>query len=148
MGHKVMRVDNKKARFDYEIEGTVEAGIVLTGGEAKAARLGHVSMDGSHVRIIDGEVWVVNMKISPYQFASNPEYDPGRNRKLLLARKEIEQLVVRASQKRLTLVPVAVYTRGPKIKVEVGLARGKREYEKREQIKKKDVQRDIEREIK
>lgn len=142
-----MRADNKRAKFDYDIEGTFEAGMVLTGSEAKAARLGQVAMDGSHVRFIDGELWIVNMKISPYKFANNPDYEPDRKRKLLLSKKEIQQLAVRAAQKRLTLIPVAVYTHGPKIKVEVGLARGKREYEKRESIKKKDVQRDIEREV-
>lgn len=136
-----MKIINKKARFNYEIGETLEAGVVLTGAEAKAARAGSVDLVNSHVKIIKNEPWVVGMQIFPYKFADNTDYDPMRMRKLLVGKKELVILESKMKQGRLTLVPTALYTKGPKVKLEIGLARGKRKYEKREAIKKREWER-------
>lgn len=138
-----MRVVNRKALFNYEILETVEAGMVLSGGEAKSAAAGQVSMDGAFVRFRDNEAWIVNMHIHPYQYADNTEYDPVRSRKLLLSRNELLSLQSKMKQKRATVVPTAVYTRGPRVKLEIGIARGKKKFEKREIIKKRDLDREM-----
>ena len=142
-----MKIINKKARFDYEIKDVVEAGIQLTGAEVKAAKLGQVSMDGAQVKIQNSkskiqEAWIFNLQIYPYKFADNADYDPMRKRKLLLHQKEIVALQSRMKQARLLLVPTAMYTKHNLVKVEIGLARGKRKYEKREVTKKRNLARE------
>jgi len=140
---------NKKARFDYEILETYEAGIVLHGFEVKAVRLGHISLKGAYVTIKDEEVYLLNAHISPYQPANMPkDYDPTRMRKLLLKRSEINAFLSKAKGQGLTLLPLSVYTKKAKIKIEVALGRGKRKHEKREKIKKKDTEREIGRSLK
>jgi len=142
-----MKVINKKAQFDYELSDRVEAGVVLTGAEAKAARAGHVKLDGAHIKIdAKTEAYVVNMHIFPYKFASDEGYEPDRSRKLLIHMEELTILLSKMKQGRMTLVPTALYTRGPRVKLEIALARGERKYEKREKVQKRDEARDTERE--
>lgn len=148
MEGRMVRIANRKARFEYEIGDKIEAGMVLSGGEAKSARLGQVSLGEAYVRILDGRPYVINMHIHPYKYADNKDYEPTRTRKLLLNKKELISLMAKTQQKGLTLVPTAILTRGPKVKLEIALARGKKKYEKREDLKKKDIQRDNEREMK
>ena len=139
---------NKKAYFDYEILETYEAGIVLTGHEVKSAKLGHISLKGAYVTIKNNEAYLTGANISPYQPANMPkDYDPTRSRKLLLNRAEISALIGKSKSEGLTMLPLSVYTKKGKIKVEVGLARGKRKYEKREKIKRRDTEREIGRKI-
>lgn len=144
---KHMKIVNKKARFNYEISERIEAGIQLTGAEVKSVRLGQVNMDNAYVKIMpsrfrgQNETWVTGLQIFPYKHADNKDYDPGRTRKLLLHQKEVVTLQSRMKQARLMLVPTAMYTKSGFIKMEVGLARGKKKYEKREAIKKRDLER-------
>lgn len=136
-----MKIINKKARFDYEIKEVVEAGIQLTGAEVKAAKLGQISMEGAQVKITGDEAWVFNLQIYPYKFADSVDYDPTRKRKLLLNKDEIISLQSKMKAGRLMLVPTAMYTKHNLVKMEIGLARGKRKYEKREVIKKRELER-------
>lgn len=143
-----MKVVNRQARFDYDIKDRIEAGIVLSGAEAKSAKAGSVDLGQSFCKVRSTsfgaqEVWVHNLHIYPYKHADNSEYDPKRARKLLLHQKEIVALMSRMKQARLLLIPTAMYTRSGKVKLEIGLARGKRKYEKREQIKKRDLDREL-----
>lgn len=145
---------NKKARFDYEFLNTFEAGIVLTGAEVKSAKLGQVNLKGSYISVGTvghglPEVRLINTHISPYKYAGEQkDYDPTRSRKLLLNKKEIETLVGKQKEKGLTLVPIKLYTKGSLIKLEFAVARGKKQYDKREDKKKKDIDRDVKRELK
>lgn len=144
----VMKVVNRQAQFDYELGERIEAGIALTGAEVKSVKNGGVDMSTSHVKIRDtGEVYIVGLHIYPYAYAKNEDYEPKRTRKLLLHTKEIVSLESSMKQSRRMLVPTAMYTKRGKIKIEIALARGKRKYEKRELIKKQDVDRDMEREF-
>lgn len=142
VGRGVMKIVNRKAHFDYELGERLEAGIVLTGAETKSARSGQVSMEGSYVRIMEGEAWIINLHIHPYKYANNEDYEATKTRKLLLGGKEILALQSKMKQARLMLVPTAMYTRGPRVKIEIALARGKKKYEKRETIKKRDLERE------
>lgn len=140
---------NKKVFFDYEILETFEAGLVLFGHEVKAIKTGHISLDGAYVVVKEGEAYLLNAKILAYQPANVPkEYDPARSRKLLLHKKELNYLIGKSHAQGLTLVPLRVYTKRSKIKLEFGLAKGKRKYEKRELIKKRETGREIERGLK
>jgi SsrA-binding protein len=127
----------------------VETGIVLTGAEAKSAKLGQVGMGNSYVRIQNSkfhgqrEAWIVGLYIYPYKYSDNTNYDPSRTRKLLLHQRELLALQIKMKQGRLLLVPTAMYTRSDLVKVEIALARGKRKYEKREAIKKRDEEREM-----
>jgi len=135
---------NKRAFFDYQILETFEAGIVLTGQEVKSIKTGHISLAGSYVIIRGGEAWLTGAHVSPYKMAGLlPGYDPTRSRKLLLHKKELFSLIGKIKQKGLTLVPLKVYTKKGKIKLEFGLARGKKKYEKKEAIKKREVERQL-----
>ena len=136
---------NKKAFFDYEITDTFEAGIVLTGPEVKSVRLGNVSLKESYAVAKEGEIFLLNAHISPYKFAAENQ-EPARTRKLLLKASEIKTLIGKIQEKGLTLIPTKIYLKRGLIKVELGLGRGKKKYEKREKIKKKDIEREIERE--
>lgn len=141
-----MKVANKKAFFDYEVLETFEAGITLFGFEVKSVRLGKADLTGSFVRIIGNEAFLVNGKIFPYQ-QTHEGYDERRTRKLLLHKKQIISLKSRVEGANLTLIPIALYLKHGFIKLEVGLGKGKKQYEKKEAIKKKDLQRDLEREL-
>ena len=137
-----MKIVNDKAKFNYELGERIETGIALTGPEVKSVKLGQVDMSGAHVRIKDGAE-IVGLHIYPYKHADNTDYDPTRSRKLLLHRREILGLLSKMKQGRLMLVPTAMYTKEGKIKLEIALARGKRKYEKREAIKKRDLDREM-----
>ncbi len=139
-----MRIVHRKATYDYTITDRLEAGVHLTGQEVKSLRGGHASLEGSFVRVIGSEAYLVNAQIFPYIFARPEGYDPKRTRKLLLHKKEIMSLKGKIDGASLTLVPLAWYTRGSRIKLEIGLARGKKKYEKREAIKREDQRRELE----
>jgi SsrA-binding protein len=136
---------NRKAWFNYEILEKVEAGIVLTGSEVKSIRAGHVSIHEAYARITKGEPWVVNMDIAPYAQAGPFNHEPKRRRKLLLKKTEIRRLIGKTAERGLTLVPLSLYFKSGFAKLEIGLARGKRQYDKREAIKKRESSRDLRR---
>ncbi len=136
---------NRKARHDYFIEKTYEAGIELKGTEVKSIRDSKANLKESYCTIKDGEVFIVGMHISPYTEGNRFNVDPVRERKLLLNRREIIRLTQEIQQKGMTLVPISLYTKGRLIKMELGLARGKKQYDKRESIKERDIKRDLER---
>ncbi|MCX6743991.1 MAG: SsrA-binding protein SmpB [Candidatus Parcubacteria bacterium] len=141
---------NKKARFDYEILETFEAGIVLSGQEVKSAKAGQVNLASSHV-VVDSRrnLYLLNATISAYKMAGPlPDYNSGRSRKLLLHRKEIDYLAGKIQQAGLTLVPLSLYTKHNKIKLEIGLVRGKKKYDKRETIRDREDKRQISRLLK
>ncbi|MBP3700960.1 MAG: SsrA-binding protein SmpB [Lachnospiraceae bacterium] len=139
--------NNKKAFFDYFIDDTYEAGIALVGTEVKSLRMGKCSLKESFIRIEHGEVFVYNMHISPYEKGNIFNKDPLRVRKLLLHRYEINKLMGKVAEKGYTVVPLKVYLKDSLVKVEIGLARGKKLYDKRETIAKKDQKREAEREF-
>jgi len=132
---------NKKAFFDYKILETHKAGVVLSGPETKSAKLGHISIKESYAVIKDGEVWLLNCHISPYAFAKNIAQEPARSRKLLLSRKEINTLIGKIKSSNLTLVPLKAFVERGLVKIEIGLCQGKKKYEKRELIKKREGER-------
>ena len=140
--------NNKKAHHDYFIEDTYEAGIALAGTEVKSLRMGKCSIKESYVRIENGEVDIHGMNISPYEKGNIFNKDPLRVRKLLLHRQEIRRLDSKLKEKGLTLVPLQVYFKNSLVKIEIGLARGKKLYDKRQDIAKKDMRREAEREFK
>ncbi len=141
--------ENRKAFYDYEILETCEAGLVLSGAEVKSIRSGRMNLTGSYVNFHKGEPYLINASIAPYQPKNQPsDYDPSRSRKLLLNKKEIDYLLGKTKQKGLTLVPLKVYNKGRRVKIEVGLARGKKQYDKRAVISKREAARKIERELK
>lgn len=143
-----MIANNKKARFDYFIEEGFEAGIELFGTEVKSLRMGKCSIKESFIRIDRGEMFIYGMHISPYEKGNIFNKDPLRVRKLLMHRHEINKLQGKLAEKGLTLVPLQVYFKGSLVKVEVGLARGKKLYDKREDIAKKDMRREAEKDFK
>ena len=145
---KKLVANNKKAFFDYFIEDTYEAGISLHGTEVKSLRMGKCSIKESFVRIENGEVYVYNMHISPYEKGNIFNKDPLRVKKLLLHRYEINKLVGAMQQKGFTLVPLSIYFKGSLVKVELGVARGKKLYDKRQDIAKKDQRREAEKDFK
>lgn len=140
--------NNKKARHDYFIEDTYEAGICLHGTEVKSLRMGKCSVKESFIRIEDGEVFIYNMHISPYEKGNIFNKDPLRVKKLMMHRHEINKIAGQLAQKGYTLVPLEVYFKGSLVKVQVGLARGKKLYDKRQDIAKKDQRREVERDFK
>jgi SsrA-binding protein len=141
--------DNRRALRDFEILDEFEAGLVLHGYEVKAVRGGLMKLQGSYVTIASGSARLINAHIGPYQKAGNiKDYDPVRTRQLLLHKKEIAKLASKLETKGLTLVPISVYTKGSKIKLKFGLARGRKEFEKKEQKKKRDIERDVMRDLK
>lgn len=142
-----MRLVNRKARQRYETVEEVEAGVVLTGVEVKSLRAGRGSISESYVKIKDGEAWVINMVIPAYQ-GSREDYDPGRTRKLLLHRHELLSLAKKMEGKNLGLVPVACYFSHNVVKIKIGLVRGKKQYEKKEDIKQRDLKRELRRQFK
>ncbi len=142
-------INNKKARFDFEILEEFEAGIVLAGYEVKAVRLGRGKLDGAHVIVRGGEAYLVSASIAIYQEANTPpDYDQERPRKLLLSKKELGVLEQKGEQAGLTIVPLKLYNAGRNIKLSIALARGKKKADKRETLKKRDTKRDIDRILK
>jgi SsrA-binding protein len=139
---------NRKARHDFFIEDEYEAGVVLKGTEVKSLRLGKVNLKDSYARIKDGEVFVYQMHIGPYPFAYYENHDPLRARKLLLHKQEIKRIYAKVNEKGHTLVPLKIYFKGGKVKISLALAKGKRQYDKRESIKRRDQQRELARERK
>src|SRR5256885_9433271 len=135
--------DNRKALFDYSIEDRFEAGIALTGTEIKSMRAGHVNLRDGYAHIEKGQAWLRNVHIAPWTHAAHDNHEPLRPRKLLLHKNEIGQLAGAVSQKGYTLVPLRMYTKGGRAKVEIGLARGKKRYEKRQVIKEREAAREM-----
>jgi len=139
---------NRKARHDYEILDTFEAGIALQGSEVKSVREGKVQLRDSYARVDGGEVWVFGMHVSPWQFATGfGAHDPDRRRKLLLHRREIAELGARTAQEGLTLVPLSVYFVDGRAKLELGLARGRKTYDKRHALAERDAAREMTRAV-
>lgn len=140
--------ENRKAHFDYEIMDTYECGISLLGYEVKAVRSGKASLTGAHVIIRGAEAYIIGLVIEPYQVKNTPlVYEPDRTRKLLLTKAEIKKLEKAGQTKGLTLIPLSVYNKNGKIKVKLAVARGKKLHDKRESIKKRDVDRELRREV-
>jgi SsrA-binding protein len=142
-----MRIPNKFAKSDYELYEKVEAGVVLSGPEVKSVKLGQIDLSRGYIKILPNkfgqhEVWLLGVHIYPYAHADNSKYDPARARKLLLHQREILALETRMKQARLLIVPLAMYTHSGNIKLELALARGKKKFEKREDIKKRDLDRE------
>lgn len=136
---------NRKAYHDYHVEETHEAGIALTGSEIKSVRAGSVNLKDSYAVVKDGEAWLLNTHISPYDPASRQNVDPDRTRKLLLHRGEINRLMGRVQEKGLTIIPLRMYLKKNRAKIEIALVRGKRQYDKREAIAKRETDREIQR---
>lgn len=143
---KVVAV-NRRATYDYFIDDRVEAGLVLTGTEIKSIREGRVNLREGYARISNGEAWLVNAHIAPYEQGNRYNHEPLRDRKLLLHKDEINSLMTRVRQRGYTLIPLQLYLKHGKAKVELGLGRGKRQYDKRETIAKREAEREIAREL-
>lgn len=140
-------VTNRKALHDYFIIDTYEAGIVLKGTEVKSLRQGSANLQDGYAVLRNGEVWLMGMHISPFEKGNINNHDPKRDRKLLLHKQEIRRLIGKISEKGLTIVPLKVYFKKNIVKIELGLARGKKAYDKREAIKKRDVERQLRRNL-
>ncbi|MEW6264712.1 MAG: SsrA-binding protein SmpB [Thermodesulfobacteriota bacterium] len=134
---------NKRARHEYELGDRFEAGLVLTGTEVKSLRLGKANLTDAYARIEDGEAWLIKAHISPYPFAYYGNHEPERRRKLLLHRKELKKLYGRTQERGQSLVPLAIYFKRGKAKVELALARGKRAYDKRQDVKRREADREM-----
>ena len=147
MGDRKIIAENRKARFDYFIEDTYECGIVLQGTEVKSVKNGNISFPDAFAEITNGEVWVKNFHISEYSFSSIFNHDPDRPKKLLLHAEEIKRLTRRVEEKGCTLIPLDFYLKDGRVKVTLGVCKGKKMYDKRAAIKDRDVQRDIQREF-
>jgi len=136
---------NRRARHDYLIEETMEAGIVLSGSEVKALREGKANLKDSYGRIANDELWLLNAHISPYDPASQFGHEPTRTRKLLLHRREIERLATKVKERGYTLIPLRLYFKRGRVKVELALGRGKKRFDKRSAIREREVQREMDR---
>jgi SsrA-binding protein len=145
-GVKVV-ASNRRARHDYQIIDTYEAGLVLQGSEIKSIRDGHVQLKDSFAHVRDGEMFLVGLYIGPYAFSRGGGHEPERSRKLLLQRRQIDRIASDLAEKGLTLIPLRMYLKKGKAKVELGLARGKRTIDKRETIKQRDLDREMERSL-
>jgi SsrA-binding protein len=136
---------NRKAYFEYHIDDLYEAGLVLTGTEVKSLRLGKANIQDAYARFRDGEIFLLNAHISPYPHASGENHDPTRPRKLLLHRREMKRLLGKLTERGYTLIPLKVYFKNEYAKVELGLAKGKKKFDKRETIRRREEQRELER---
>ena len=145
--HDAPSVDNRRARHEYHILESLEAGLVLTGTEVKSIRMGGVSIGEAYARFRDGEAWLLGMHVPPYKEGSFSNEEPNRPRKLLLKREQIEKLTSRVGEKGLTIIPLRMYFTRGMVKVELGLAKGKKLWDKREDAAKRDVAREIAREL-
>ena len=143
-GEKLI-AQNKTARINYFIDDTFEAGIILVGTEVKSIREGRVNLKDSYATVKEGEVWLHDMHVSPYSHGNRYNHDPLRTRKLLLHNREIKRLYGKSREKGLTLIPLRLYWKNGKVKVEIGIGRGKKLYDKREDMKLKDDRRDMQR---
>jgi len=142
-------VEHKRARFDFEILETIEAGLVLFGTEVKSLRKGQGKLEGAHVVVRGGEAFLVGAHIPPFQPKNvRADFDPERSRRLLVSREQIAELSQKSDGQGLTIVPLSMYNKGRNIKLSIGIARGKKKYDKRETLKKRDMQRSIERKLK
>ena len=144
----MIEINNKKVNFDYEITDTYEAGIVLTGTEIKSIRLGKANLKDSYAIIKNGEIFLLNMHISAYEQGNIFNHEETRTRKLLMHKKEIIKLRDKIEINGFTLVPIKLYFKGNKAKILIGLAKGKKNYDKRESIKKKDMERQVAKDLK
>ena len=147
----MLYASNRKAKFDYDILEAFEAGLILEGHEVKSIRGGHITLAGSVVTFRGDTPFLTNCRISPYPYAKGTmpaDYNPERSRQILLNRQEIDYLRGKAQTNGLTIVPLSVYTKGRHIKLEIALARGKKKYDKRESIKKREVEREMRRKMK
>jgi len=144
---KKLVCSNKKARFDYEIIESLEAGIVLKGTEVKSLRDGKANLKDSYARIKGNEVYLIDAHISPYSYGNILNHDPLRERKLLLHKREIRRLIGKVNEKGLTMIPLNMYFRNGRAKVELALVKGKKSYDKKEVIRKRDQKRELEREM-
>ena len=138
-----MQILNKKGLHNYEILERLEAGILLKGAEVKSLRMGRCNLGDSYVKVLNGELWLVNTDIPKYKYDGSSNYDSSRSRKLLINKKELIYLQNKMKQGNLTLVPTKMYSKGSVFKVEIGLARGKKRFEKRAEEKKKDLDREL-----
>lgn len=142
-------VQNRKVRFNYDVEKAYEAGIELFGFEVKSVKTGHGSLEGAYIVVRGGEAFLVGATIPPFQQNNTPKgYEPGRNRRILLKKKEIRELADIESGKGLTIVPISMYNNKGKVKIEIGIARGKKRFDKRQTINKREADRNIERTLK
>ena len=142
-------IEHKKARLEYETLEEYEAGIELFGWEVKSLRARHGKLEGSHIIVRNGEAYIVGMSIPPYQPANTPKgYDPERSRRLLLTKKELATLSGMEGQKGLTIIPISVYNKGDKLKMRIAVARGRKKYDKRAVLKKRDTEREMRRTLK
>jgi SsrA-binding protein len=140
---------NKKARFDYEILETYEGGLVLSGPEVKSIRTGKASIVGSYAKVYGGEAWLIGANINPYQEKNVPSgYDPMRSKKILLKKRELSELIGKTQERGLTLVPLKLYNKGTHIKLELALAKSKKQHDKRERIKERETKRVLNRIVK
>ncbi|HEY5652173.1 MAG TPA: SsrA-binding protein SmpB [Acidimicrobiia bacterium] len=138
---------NRRARFDFEIIETIEAGMVLVGSEVKSLRNGRADLKDSYAAVEKGELWLHGLRISPYEFAPDGGHDPERPRKLLLHRLEIDRIGAKLAERGLTLIPVKLYFKDGKAKVELGLGKGKSKYDKRETLKRRQADREMQRAV-
>ena len=145
--HNAPTVDNRRARHEYHILESLEAGLALTGTEVKSIRAGGVSLNEAYARFRDGEAWLMSMHIPPYKQGSFSNVDPNRPRKLLMHKTQIDDLMARVKEKGLTIVPLRMYFTRGRVKVELGLARGKKMWDKRADVAKRDVEREIARHV-
>ena len=143
-----MRIENRKAKFDYQVVESLEAGIVLSGAEVKAIKSGQVNLEGARVIEKDGRLVVIGMQVLEYKFSHQEGYDPLRTKELLLKKGELLNLASKRMSSGLTLIPLSVYNKGALIKLELGLVRGKKKYEKREEMKKKAINKELAKRLK
>jgi len=139
---------NRKAGRDFNLSDHLEAGLVLTGTEIKSIRAGRVNLSDGYIQPRDGELWLLNVHIAPYDPSGRYGHEPRRPRKLLLHRREIDRLLSRVQERGYTIIPTRLYLKGGRAKIEIALARGKRKFDKRQAIAKRDAQRDVERALK
>lgn len=139
--------ENRKARFDYFVEDTYECGVSLQGTEVKSVKAGNLSFPDAFAEISNGEVWVKNLHISEYSYSSIFNHNPDRPKKLLLHKEEIKKLLRKTDEKGYTLIPLSIYLKNGRVKLSLGVCKGKKQYDKRDTIKNRDIQRDIQREF-
>ncbi len=142
-----MSILNRQAGFNYHLLETIEAGLVLNGGEVKSVRAGQANMNDAHARIRNGEIWLHGLHIAPYSASGQVSYEPTRPRKLLLHKKQLIQLAGKLQEQGLSLIPTKIYLTHNRIKVELALAKGKKKYDKRASIKRKESEREISRKL-
>lgn len=147
--HLMNRIENKKARAEYELLDTYQAGLVLNGGEVKAIRAGKASLTGSYIKIYGNEAWLVNAHIAPYQEKNtSADYDPLRARKLLLQKRETNELIGKTKEKGFSVIPLQIFDKRGIVKIDIAFARGKKQRDKRESIKARETKRELDRSIK